>query len=97
MVAVAVLGLPNGLLNLSLQALLFQAAAGSEMGAAAGLFQTCRYVGSVMSTSLLGVVFAGGVTSSGLHSLGAALAVLSLLLLVGSLLRLVRPEIGARS
>lgn len=53
------------------------------MGAAAGLFQTCRYVGSVLSTSLLGVVFAGGVTSSGLHSLGAALAFLSLLLLVG--------------
>jgi MFS family permease len=96
-VVVAVLGLPNGLLNLSLQALLFRAAPGSEMGAAAGLFQTCRYVGSVLSTSLLGVVFAGGVTSSGLHSLGAALAVLSLLLLVGSVLRLVRPEIGGRS
>ena len=87
-----VLGLPNGLLNLSLQALLFQAAAGSEMGAAAGLFQTCRYVGSVLSTSLLGVVFAGGVTSSGLHVLGGLLAVISFLLLAASLLRLVRRE-----
>jgi predicted MFS family arabinose efflux permease len=85
---VAVLGLPNGLLNMSLQALLFRAAASSEMGAASGLFQTCRYVGSVLSTSLLGVVFAGGVTSSALHSLGLALAVISFLLLTASLLRL---------
>jgi len=88
----AVLGLPNGMLNLGLQALLFRAAAGHEMGAASGLFQTCRYVGSVLSTSLLGVVFARGATSSALRSLGVVLAVISLLLLVASLLRLVRPE-----
>jgi MFS family permease len=89
---VAVLGLPNGLLNLSLQALLFGAAAGNEIGAASGLFQTCRYVGSVLSTSLLGIVFASGVTSAGLHTLGAALAVVSVLLLASSLLRLLRPR-----
>src|SRR5205807_3648920 len=53
LVVVAVLGLPNGFLNLGLQTRLFQAAAGSEMGAASGLFQTCRYVGSVLSTRLL--------------------------------------------
>ena len=91
-----VLGLPNGLLNLSLQALLFQAAASGEMGAASGLFQTCRYVGSVLSTSLLGVVFARGVTSSGLHALGGVLAPISFLLLVASLLRLVRREPAPR-
>ena len=88
---VAVLGLPNGLMNLGLQALLFTAATGEEMGAASGLFQTCRYVGAVLSTSLLGVVFAGGVTSSALHTLGVALAAISLLLLAASLLRLIRP------
>jgi MFS family permease len=86
----AVLGLPNGLLNLGLQALLFGAAPGSEMGAASGLFQTCRYVGSVLSTSLLGIVFAGGVTSSGLHVLAVTLAAISLLLLLAGLPRLVR-------
>ena len=86
----AVLGLPNGLLNLSLQALLFGAAGSGDMGAASGLFQTCRYVGSVLSTSLLGVVFAAGVTSAGLHSLAVALAAISAVLLATSLLRLAR-------
>jgi MFS family permease len=91
---IAVLGLPNGVLNLSLQALLFQSAGGSEMGAASGLFQTCRYVGSVLSTSLLGVVFAAGVTGSALHSLGAALTVISLLLLAASMVGLVRSSVA---
>jgi hypothetical protein len=61
------------------------------MGAASGLFQTCRYVGSVLSTTLLGLVFASGVTSSALRSLGVALAVISVPLLAASLLPLVRP------
>ena len=90
---VAVLGLPNGLLNLGLQALLFRAATSGDMGAASGLFQTCRYVGSVLSTSLLGVVFAAGVTSTGLHALGIALAVISLALLASSLRRLVGADL----
>jgi MFS family permease len=85
---VAVLGLPNGLLNLSLQALLFGAATSADMGAASGLFQTCRYVGSVLSTSLLGVVFAEGVTSQGLHQLAIALAAMSAVLLAASTARL---------
>jgi MFS family permease len=89
---VAVLGLPNGLLNLGLQALLFRGAGGGDMGAASGLFQTGRYVGSVLSTSLLGVVFAGGVTSGGLHALALGLAPISLALLASSVARLVRPE-----
>ncbi|HEY7202490.1 MAG TPA: MFS transporter, partial [Candidatus Dormibacteraeota bacterium] len=91
---VAVLGLPNGFLNLGLQALLFQAAAGAEMGAASGLFQTCRYVGSVLSTSLLGVVFAGGVTSAGLHVLAVALTGISGALLAATLLRAARAVPG---
>jgi MFS family permease len=85
---VAALGLPNGVLNLSLQALLFRAAGAGEMGSASGLFQTCRYVGSVLATSLLGVAFASGVTSPALHGLGVAVFAVSLLLLASSLLRL---------
>jgi MFS family permease len=85
---VSVLGVPNGFLNMSLQSLLFAAASGAEMGAASGLFQTCRYIGSVLSTSLIGLVFASSVTSSGLHAMAAGLAVVSALLLGASLLRL---------
>ncbi|HSR25781.1 MAG TPA: MFS transporter, partial [Candidatus Eisenbacteria bacterium] len=72
---------------------LFRAATSGQMGAASGLFQTCRYVGSVLSTALLGVVFAGGVTSTALHALGIALAVISLALLASSLRRLVGADL----
>jgi MFS family permease len=89
---VAVLGLPNGMLNLGLQALLFSAAGGGEMGAASGLFQTCRYVGSVLSTSLLGLVFDRGVTSDGLHGMAIVLTAISVLLLASSVPRLLRLE-----
>ncbi|HXM54192.1 MAG TPA: MFS transporter [Candidatus Dormibacteraeota bacterium] len=92
---VAVLGLPNGLLTLGLQAVMFSAAGSDEMGAASGLFQTCRYVGSVLSTSLLGLVFDRGVTSAGLHAMAIALTAISALLLASTLPRLLRPEAQA--
>lgn len=68
------LGIPIGFNNLGLQSALYGASDPERTGAAAGVFQTCRFVGAVLSTSLLGVVFAGGVDSSGLHELALVLA-----------------------
>jgi sugar phosphate permease len=52
------------------------------MGVAAGQFQTFRYLGSILSTSLIGLLFAGTITSGGLHLLAAVLACISVLLVV---------------
>jgi sugar phosphate permease len=41
---ILVLGIPNGFQSLGLQTALYEAAPVKEMGAAAGLFQTFRYV-----------------------------------------------------
>ncbi|WP_165423103.1 MFS transporter [Ktedonosporobacter rubrisoli] len=79
---IVILGIPNGLQNLGLQAALYAAAPAHEMGAAAGQFQTFRYVGSILSTSLLGLLFGGTITNGGLHMLAAALACISILLLI---------------
>ena len=79
---ILVLGIPNGFQSLCLQTALYEAAPVKEMGAAAGLFQTFRYVGSILSTSLLGLVFGRGVTSAGLHTIALVIAAVSVILLV---------------
>lgn len=79
---IVILGIPNGLQNLGLQTVLYDAAPAADMGVAAGQFQTFRYLGSILATSLLGVLFAGTITSSGLHILAGTLACISSMLLV---------------
>jgi MFS family permease len=80
-----VLGIPNGFNNLGLQAALYERTPAQHMGAAGGQFQTFRYVGAILSTSLLGLAFGTTVTSHGLHLIAYVLAGISGLLLVASL------------
>ncbi len=86
-----VLGIPIGFNNLGLQSALYGASDPERTGAAAGLFQTCRFVGAVLATSLLGVVLAGGVSTSGLHTLALILAGVSVVVLAASVRRRARP------
>jgi MFS family permease len=80
-----VLGVPNAFNNMGLQAALYQAAPADAIGAASGQYQTFRYVGAILSSSLLGVVFERGIASSGLHLIAIVLAAISALLVVASL------------
>lgn len=82
-----VLGVPIGFNNLGLQSALYAVSDPARTGAAAGIFQTCRFIGAVLATSLLGVVFAGGVDDRGLHALALILAAISALVLAASLRR----------
>jgi MFS family permease len=91
--AAMVFGLPNGLNNLGLQTALYDAAPAAAMGAVGGQFQTFRYVGAILSTSLLGLVFGSAISSEGLHLLAAVLVALSCVLLaVAGLARRRRPD-----
>lgn len=83
-VAGAILGIPTGFNNLGLQSALYAAASPERTGAAAGLLFTSRYIGAVLSTSLIGIVFASGVDSAGLHQIAAVLALVSAVVLVAS-------------
>lgn len=82
-----VLGIPNGFNNLGLQSALYAAAPKERIGAAAGIFQTSRFVGAVLATSLIGLVFASGVDSAGLHQIALVLAIVSACALVAALRR----------
>jgi MFS family permease len=80
-----VLGVPNGFNNLGLQAALYEAAASDQIGAAAGFLQTCRYVGAIVSTAVIGVIFGAAASSNSLHALALVMAVVSAALVIASL------------
>ncbi|ANY69421.1 hypothetical protein BBD42_25255 [Paenibacillus sp. BIHB 4019] len=83
----AALGIPNGFNNMGLQTALYVVTPTEETGAASGLYVTFRSIGSILSTSLLGLSFGGAITSSGLHTIGLITAGLSVVLFVTSLSR----------
>lgn len=81
--ALVILGSAGGFNNLGLQTALYGFVPQEEVGSASGLFQTSRYLGTILSTSLLGVEFASGVDTPHLHTVAlgmAAVAALALLL-----------------
>lgn len=82
----AVLGISSGFHNLGLQTALFASVAKAETGIASGLFMTSRFMGTILSSSLLGAVFGHGITTDKLHGLAVACAVIGGLILWLSLL-----------
>jgi MFS family permease len=78
----ALLGVPNAFTNMALQAALYTSAPADQTGVAAGLFQTCRYVGAILSTALLGIVLEHNLTDAGLHQLVLVTTAVAAILLV---------------
>lgn len=87
LLVMAVIGIPNGLNNLGLSTALYQHTNPKDTGVASGLFHTFRSVGSIFSTSLLGLIFGGSITTEGLHQIAVITAVISAALLIVSLSR----------
>jgi len=82
----AVIGLPVAFNNIGLQAGLYAATPTEQAGLAAGLFQTGRYVGAIVSTALLAALFdQGEYSTAGLHQIGLVI------LLVAAVLAAVAP------
>jgi MFS family permease len=80
----AVLGAGLGFANLGLQTALYEGAPPAQMGAAGGLFQTCRYIGAILATVIMGAAFADTVDATGLHIIAAVTAGLALLAIAGT-------------
>ncbi|WP_067922656.1 MFS transporter [Alicyclobacillus shizuokensis] len=70
-----VLGVSNGLNNVGMQAALFASAPKEIIGAASGLFMTARYMGTIISSVLLGMVFGSSLTTGRLRILAGILVV----------------------
>jgi MFS family permease len=84
--SLAVIGVATAFNTLGLQTAMYAAAPRERMGATAGLFQTSRYLGSILSASLLGLVFGHRIDVPRLHVLSGLLGSIGLLILALSLL-----------
>ena len=81
----AALGIPYCVVSIGMNQALYAAARPQDAGVAAGIFQTSRYVGAIVATTVLGLLFSAGTTpASWLAAVGvaSALAVVHLCLLV---------------
>jgi sugar phosphate permease len=85
LVITAALGIPYCVVSIGMNQALYAAARPQDAGVAAGIFQTSRYVGAIVATTVLGLLFEAGTTpASWLAAVGVAvaLAVVHLCLLV---------------
>ncbi|WP_374010106.1 MFS transporter [Leifsonia sp. LS-T14] len=88
----AALGIPYCVVSIGMNQALYSSARPEDSGVAAGIFQTSRYVGAIVATTVLGLLFSGGTTASSwltVVGVATALAVVHLALLV-----FVRPRSG---
>ncbi|MGN7760000.1 MFS transporter [Paenibacillus sp. 22594] len=86
-VALAVFGISNGLNNVGMQAALFKSSPKEIIGVASGLFNTSRYLGTILSSLLIGIVMGGKFSFGGFRVLGLILTGVALSLVVMSLRR----------
>lgn len=76
--ALAAFGISNGLNNVGMQAALFKSSPKEIIGVASGIFMTSRYLGTILSSLLIGIVMGDKFSAMGFRLLGAILAVIAL-------------------
>lgn len=76
--ALAAFGISNGLNNVGMQAALFKSSPKEIIGVASGVFMTSRYLGTIFSSLLLGIVMGDKFSAGGFRLLGVILAVIAL-------------------
>jgi MFS family permease len=81
----AILGVPQGLVNLANQNALYHQAQPERIGASAGLLRTFMYLGAIAASSATGLCFGSHATTGGLHALAAVMLVAAAVLLVATL------------
>ncbi|QYF91131.1 MFS transporter [Arthrobacter sp. PAMC25284] len=60
----ALLGLPYGVVSIASNQGLYLSTRPEERGVAAGIFQTCRYLGAITATVLIGILYGSGVNQA---------------------------------
>ncbi|MEC0240178.1 MFS transporter [Paenibacillus dokdonensis] len=80
--ALAAFGIGNGLNNVGMQAALFHSSPKEIIGVASGLFNTSRYLGTILSSLLIGIVMGGEFSIAGFRWLGMILTVIALSLVI---------------
>jgi len=69
----SLLGIGYGLGNVALQTAMLKTSPSDMVGTTSGLFQTCRYLGSILSSVILGLLFGKEITAAHFDSMGIIL------------------------
>lgn len=77
-VLTALMGIPYGTVSIATNQGMFVSTRAQERGVAAGIYQTCRYVGAIAATVMIGVFAAGGVDQESWARMVLAMLVLCL-------------------
>ncbi|MFZ0214590.1 MAG: MFS transporter [Candidatus Dormiibacterota bacterium] len=77
-------GIPNACNNIALQTAVYALAPPEATGVAGGLLQTARYLGAIIMTTTIGLVYGAAATDAGLHKLAILMLVVSLALVAVS-------------
>ncbi|MCY8023861.1 MFS transporter [Bacillus sonorensis] len=78
----SLLGISYGLGNVALQSAMLTASPSDMIGTSSGLFQTCRYLGSILSSVILGLLFGQKITAGHFRDLGMIMVIVA----IGSLI-----------
>jgi MFS family permease len=71
----SLLGLSYGMGNVVLQSAMMKESPKAIIGTTSGLFQTCRYLGSILSSIILGLIFGKEITGEHMKLLGTVLII----------------------
>ncbi|TLM84070.1 MFS transporter [Pseudarthrobacter sp. NamE5] len=85
-VLTALMGVPYGTVGIATNQGMFVSTRPQERGVAAGIYQTCRYVGAITATVMIGVFAGGGVDQGSWARMVLAMLVLCLVTFAVSLL-----------
>lgn len=77
----AAMGVPYCVISISMSQALYSSAGRESAGVATGIFQTSRYVGAILSTTLLGIAFSDGTVPASWVEVTVVATVLSVALL----------------
>ncbi|MRN54982.1 MFS transporter [Paenibacillus monticola] len=77
-IALVVFGISNGLNNVAMQVALFKSSPKEIIGVASGVFMTSRYLGTILSSLLIGVLMGNKFSAGGFRLLGVILSVIAL-------------------
>ncbi|MDV2888165.1 MFS transporter, partial [Alkalihalophilus pseudofirmus] len=69
----SIMGLSYGIGNVVLQVAMLKESPKAIIGTTSGLFQTCRYLGSILSSIVLGVIFGAEISAAKMKIVGEVL------------------------
>jgi MFS family permease len=84
-IILSIMGLSYGIGNVVLQVAMVKESPKEIIGTTSGLFQTCRYLGSIFSSIILGIIFGEDITAENMKIIGEVLIIIGLISFLMSL------------